>query len=55
VTIDTGASATVARPDVVAGLPERELSQPHVLQTASGETMPVMREAHVELTMGSAL
>jgi hypothetical protein len=33
VTIDTGASATVARPDVVAGLPERELSQPYVLQT----------------------
>jgi hypothetical protein len=27
VTIDTGASATVVRPDIVAGLPERELSQ----------------------------
>jgi hypothetical protein len=52
VTIDTGASATVARPDIVAGLPERELSQPYVLQTASGETIPVMKEAHVELTMG---
>jgi predicted aspartyl protease len=52
VTIDTGASATVARPDIVAGLPERELSQPYVLQTASGETMPVVKEAHVELTMG---
>jgi hypothetical protein len=52
VTIDTGASATVARPDVVARLPERELSQPYVLQTASGETMPVMKDAHVELTMG---
>jgi hypothetical protein len=52
VTIDTEASATVARPDVVAGLPERELSQPYVLQTASGGTIPVMKEAHVELTMG---
>jgi predicted aspartyl protease len=52
VTIDTGASETVARPDVVAGLPERELSQPYVLQTASGETMPVMKEAHVKLTIG---
>jgi hypothetical protein len=31
VTIDTGASATVARPDIVSGLPERELSQPYVL------------------------
>jgi hypothetical protein len=36
VTIDTGACATVATPDIVAGLPERELSQPYVLQTASG-------------------
>jgi hypothetical protein len=35
VTIDTGASATVARSDIVAGLPERELSRPYVLQTAS--------------------
>jgi predicted aspartyl protease len=51
-TIDTGASATVARPDIVAGLPERELSRPYVLQTASGETIPVVKEAHVELTMG---
>jgi hypothetical protein len=45
VTIDTRASATVDRPDIVAGLP-------YVLQTASGETMPVVKEAHVELTMG---
>jgi predicted aspartyl protease len=52
VTVDTGASATVARPDIVAGLPERELSRPYVLKTASGETMPVMKKAHVELTMG---
>jgi predicted aspartyl protease len=52
VTIDTGASATVARPDIVAGLPERELSRPYVLQTASGETKPVAKEARVELTMG---
>jgi predicted aspartyl protease len=52
VTIDTGASATVARPDIVAGLPERELSRPYVLQTASGETIPVVKEARVELTIG---
>jgi predicted aspartyl protease len=55
VTIDTGAAATVARRDIVAGLPERELSQPYVLQTASGETMPNRKEAHVELTWGSAI
>jgi hypothetical protein len=52
VTMETGASATVARPDIVAGLPERELSRPYVLQAASGETIPVVKEAHVELTMG---
>jgi hypothetical protein len=43
VTIDTVASATVVRPYIVAGLPERELSQPYVLQTASGETIPVVK------------
>jgi predicted aspartyl protease len=52
VTIDTGPSATVARPDIVAGLPERELSRPYMLQTASGETIPVVKEARVELTIG---
>jgi hypothetical protein len=40
------------REEFAAGLPERELSQPYVLQTASGETLPVVKEAHVELTMG---
>jgi predicted aspartyl protease len=52
VTIDTGASATVSRPDIFAGLPERELSRSYVLQTASGETIPVVKEARVELTIG---
>jgi predicted aspartyl protease len=52
VTFDTGASVTISRPDIVAGLPERKTNLPYVLQTASGETIPVMREAHVELTLG---
>jgi hypothetical protein len=43
---------TIARPDIVAGLPARKPNLPYVLQTASGETIPVMREAHVELTLG---
>jgi predicted aspartyl protease len=43
---------TVARPDIVAGLPERKLSRPYVLQTASGKTIPVVKEALVELTIG---
>jgi hypothetical protein len=38
VTIDTGASVTITRPDIFAGLPER--------------TIPVMREAQVELNLG---
>jgi hypothetical protein len=43
VTIDNGASVTVARPDIVAGLPESELSWPYVLQTTSGKTIPVVK------------
>jgi predicted aspartyl protease len=43
---------TVARPHIVEGLPEMELSRPYVLQTASGETIPVVKEAQVELTLG---
>jgi hypothetical protein len=43
---------TIARPDIVAGLPERELSRPYVLQTPSGEKIPVVKEARVELTLG---
>jgi len=51
VTIDTGASVTIARPDIVAGIPERKPSRAYVLQTASGETIPVLKEALVELTL----
>ena len=49
--LDTGASVTIARPDMVTGLPERKPSRAYVLQTASGETIPV-KEALVELTLG---
>jgi hypothetical protein len=52
VIIDTGASVTIARPDIVAGQPERKLSSAYVLQTASGETIPVLTEALIELTLG---
>ena len=51
-TIDTGASVTIARPDMVAGQPEKKPSRACVLQTASGETIPVLKEALVELTLG---
>jgi predicted aspartyl protease len=52
VTIDTGASVTIARPDMVAGELHRRPSRAYVLQTASGETNPVLKEALVELIMG---
>jgi hypothetical protein len=52
VTIDTGASVTIARPDIVAGQPKKKPSRAYVLQTASGETIPVLKEALVELTLG---
>ena len=38
VTIDTGASVTIARPDMVTGQAENKVSRAYVLQTASGET-----------------
>jgi hypothetical protein len=52
VIIDTEASVTIARSDIVAGLPERKPNLSYVLKTVSGETIPVMMEAHLELTLG---
>jgi hypothetical protein len=46
-TIDTGASVMIARPDITAGLLRRELSRPYVLQVASGKTLPLLKEALV--------
>ena len=37
---------------MVTGQPERKPSRAYVLQTASGETIPVLKEALVELTLG---
>jgi len=52
VTIDIGASVTIARPDIVAGQPERKPSRTCVFQTASGETIPLLKKAFVELNLG---
>jgi hypothetical protein len=49
---DTGASVTITWPDIVVGLPERKQSRLHSLQKASWETLPVLKEALVELTLG---
>jgi hypothetical protein len=35
-TIDTRASVTITRPNITAGLPERELTGPYILQMTSG-------------------
>jgi hypothetical protein len=52
VTIDTEASLTIARPDIVAGQPKRQPSRPYVLQMASRETFPVLKEVLEKLTQG---
>jgi hypothetical protein len=39
VTTDTGASVTIARHDIIAGLLERKLSRLYVLQMALEETL----------------
>jgi hypothetical protein len=43
---------TIARPDIIAAQQEKKLSGPYVLQTAFGETTPLVKEALVELTLG---
>jgi hypothetical protein len=50
VTTDT-ASLMIIRPDITTGLPERELTQPYVLETVSGETLTVLKGVLVELTL----
>jgi hypothetical protein len=52
VTIDTRAVVTVVKPDIAAGLPETEPSTKCALQAASGETLPILKEAFVTLTLG---
>jgi hypothetical protein len=49
---DTEASVTIAIPDITTGLPERDLTTSYVLQMASGETLPISKEALITLTLG---
>jgi hypothetical protein len=48
VTIDAGASVTITRPHITAGLPEKDL------QMASEETLPILKETLVEVTLGQS-
>jgi hypothetical protein len=51
VTFDTRMFVTVARPDVTARWPERQLNHRFTLQMVSGETLPILKD--VFLTKGS--
>ncbi|XP_069674352.1 membrane-associated guanylate kinase, WW and PDZ domain-containing protein 1-like [Periplaneta americana] len=52
VLVDTGAMLTIARPDVVRGLPGRAPLRQYELRTASGESLPIQREVFLDLTLG---
>jgi hypothetical protein len=52
VTIKAWAFLTVARPDIVVGLPETRPGQECILQVGSERTIPVVKEELVELTLG---
>jgi hypothetical protein len=52
VTNDTGEFVTVARTDIVVGLPERRPGRLCILQVGSGRTIPIVKEELVELTLG---
>jgi hypothetical protein len=51
VTINARALATIARPDTTVGLSERKPTGPYVLQIATGEILPLSKEASVILTL----
>jgi predicted aspartyl protease len=52
VTVDTGSTMTIVRPDTAEGLPERERTPDISLMSASGQKIPILKEALVILTMG---
>jgi hypothetical protein len=42
---------TVARPDIIAACPKRKPSQRYQLIMESEESLPILKEASVELTL----
>jgi hypothetical protein len=52
VTVDTGVYVTVAKPDITAGWPERQPNQRFLLQTVSGEALPILKEVFLTLNLG---
>jgi hypothetical protein len=52
VTSDTEVYVTVGRPDIATGWPKRELNQCFMLQTVSGEALPILKEVFLTLSLG---
>jgi hypothetical protein len=50
VTTDIGESVMITRLDITTGLPKRDLTMPYVLQMASEEILPIVKEVLVKLT-----
>jgi hypothetical protein len=51
-TVDTGAYVMVARQDIATGWPERQKNPGFMLQTVSGESLPILKEVLLTLTLG---
>jgi hypothetical protein len=51
VIIDTGASVSIARPDIDAALPVRNTTRSYSLIMASGQTIPIEKEALVDMNL----
>jgi hypothetical protein len=49
--IDTGASVTISLPDIVTGLSEMDPTAPYALQMSSGQTLPILKEASVNVPL----
>jgi hypothetical protein len=45
-------SVTIARPDITVGLSKRKPSLPYMLKAVSRETISVLKEAQMDLTLG---
>jgi hypothetical protein len=55
VAVDTGASVTSARPDIVARLPESKAIRNSYLWTITGQACPILNEALVKLLLAKRL
>jgi hypothetical protein len=51
-TIDSGVYMTVPRPDITAGWPKIQPNQSYMIQTVSGEGLPILEEVSLTLTLG---